>query len=72
MQLSATEEAFVNAFRRLPAATAEELAGLVRRIAALAPNTAIDWSDSWSDADLEAYSVASLPSVDADDSEELL
>jgi len=57
MQLSANEEVLVDAFRRLPPATADELVALVQRLAALTPNTAIDWSDSWSDADLEEYAV---------------
>jgi len=65
MQLSASEEVLVDAFRRLPPATAEELAALVRRLAALAPNTAIDWSDSWSDADLQEFTAASVRSVEA-------
>jgi len=70
MQLSANEEVLVDAFRRLPPATADELVALVQRLAALTPNTAIDWSDSWSDADLEEYAAASLRSVEAGEQEE--
>ena len=70
MQLSANEEVLVDAFRRLPPATADELVALVQRLAALTPNTAIDWSDSWSDADLEEYAAASLGSVEAGEQEE--
>lgn len=72
MQLSASEEAFVNALRRLPSEVAERLSSLVLRLASVAPRAAIDWSDWWSDADLEAYTVASLRSVDADCPEGLL
>jgi uncharacterized protein YPO0396 len=70
MQLSANEEVLVDAFRRLPPATADELAALVRRLASIAPNAAIDWSDSWSEADLEEYTAASLRSVEAGEQEE--
>jgi hypothetical protein len=70
MQLSASEEVLLDAFRRLPPAAAEELAALVRRLAALAPNTAIDWSDSWSDSDLQEFTAASTRSVEAAESED--
>jgi hypothetical protein len=65
MQLSASEEVLVDAFRRLPPAAAEEFAALVGRLAALAPNTAIDWSDAWSDSDLQEFTAASVRSVQA-------
>lgn len=70
MQLSASEEVLVDAFRRLPPAAAEELAALVRRLAALAPNTSIDWSDSWSDSDLQEFTAASARSSEAAESED--
>jgi hypothetical protein len=70
MQLSASEEGLVDAFRRLPPAAAAELAALVRRLAALAPNTAIEWSDSWTDSDLQAFTDASVRSVDAAETED--
>ena len=57
----------MNALRQLPPEVAERLSSLVLRLAAVTPRTAIDWSDSWSDAVLERYTVASLRSVDADD-----
>jgi hypothetical protein len=49
MQLSANEEVLVDAFRK---------------VAALAPNTVIDWSDSWSDPDLQEFTAASVRSVE--------
>ena len=70
MQLTANEEVLVEAFRRLPPATADQLAALVRRLAARAPNTATDWSDSWSDSDLQEFSAASLRSVETADTED--
>lgn len=70
MQLSASEEGLVDAFRRLPPAAVAELAALVRRLAALAPNTAIDWSDSWTDSDLQEFTAASVRSVEAEETKE--
>jgi len=69
MQLSASEEVLVDAFRQLPPAAAEELGALVRRLAAIAPKTAIDWSESWSDADFEEYTAASLRSIETEEPE---
>lgn len=70
MELSAREEALVEAFRRLPPATAAELAALARRLADRAPNTAIGWSDSWSDSDLQEFTAASLRRLEAEEQEE--
>lgn len=70
MRLSASEEVLVDAFRRLPPAVAVELTELVRRLAALAPNTSIDWSDSWSDSDLQEFTAASARSSEAAESED--
>ena len=58
MQVSAREEVLLEAFRRLPPDAAAELSALTQRLAALAPDTTIDWSDSWSDADLQEFTVA--------------
>ena len=69
MQLSANEEDLVDAFRRLPPAAAAQLVALARRLAALAPNTAIDWSDSWSDSDFQEFTAASMDSVEAAETE---
>ena len=52
MELSEREASLVDAFRRLPPDTAAELSALAQRLAELAPNHRIDWSDSWSDEDL--------------------
>jgi hypothetical protein len=41
-----------------------------RRLAGLAPNTAIDWSDSWSDSDLQEFNTASARSVEAAEPED--
>ena len=70
MQLSVSEEVLLDAFRRLPPAAAAELAALVRRLTALAPNTAINWSDSWSDSDLQDLTAASMRSVAAAETED--
>ena len=47
MQLNPQEVSLVEAFRRLPPDTAAELSALAERLAALAPDPKIDWSDSW-------------------------
>jgi hypothetical protein len=60
MTLDAREEALLAAFRCLPLEAAAELSALAQRLAALAPRTMIDWSDSWSDADLQEFTAASL------------
>ena len=64
MQLSEREVSLVGAFRRLPSEAAMELSALAERLAALAPNGRIDWSDSWSDEDLRDFSAASLRRLD--------
>jgi hypothetical protein len=70
MPVSAKEEVLLDAFRRLPPDAAEELSALAQRLAALAPDTTVDWSDSWSDADLQEFTAASLRRLDAEEEEE--
>jgi hypothetical protein len=70
MQLSPGEHALVEAFRRLPPAAAGELSALAERLAALGPDAAIDWSDAWSDADLEQFTAASLRRIEAEEQAE--
>jgi hypothetical protein len=55
MQLDANDEAFADA---------------VRQAAALAPNAAIDWSDSWSDRDIQEFTAAAARSVKAEVAED--
>ncbi len=71
MQLNPREETLVESFRRLPPDTAAELSALAERLAALAPHRRIDWSDSWSDDDLQEFRAASLRRLEAEESEEL-
>jgi hypothetical protein len=71
LTLNARETSLLQAFRRLPPDAAAELAALAERLAALRPNTKIDWSDSWSDEDLKEFTAASLRRLEAEDSEEL-
>jgi len=66
MDLSAKEEVLVQAFRRLPPAAAEELSALVERLASIASDSVVDWSDSWSKEDLEDFTSASIHQIDAD------
>jgi hypothetical protein len=70
MQLNQREASLVEAFRRLPPDAATELASLAERLAELAPNRRIEWSDSWSDEDLAEFRAASLRRLDAEESED--
>jgi hypothetical protein len=65
MELSAQETTLLDGFRRLPPDAANELAALVQRLAALSPNTRIDWSDSWSEEDLRDFTAHSLKRFEA-------
>jgi hypothetical protein len=67
MQLSTQETTLVDAFRRLPVETAQEISALVRRLAALPDNVRLDWSDSWSEEDLRDFTAHSLKRVEADE-----
>jgi hypothetical protein len=68
--LNARETSLVEALRRLPPDAAAELTALAERLAALHPNTKIDWSESWSDEDLREFTVASVTRLDAEEPEE--
>ena len=70
MQLDAREVSLVAAFRRLPPDAAAELSALTERLAAIAPNNRIDWSDSWSDEDLKEFRSASLKRLETEEPEE--
>lgn len=70
MHLSEREASLVDAFRRLPPDAARELSALAERLAELARNGRIDWSDSWSDEDLTEFRAASLRRLDAEESED--
>ena len=71
MTINAREEVLLEAFRRLPPNAASELSALTMRLAALAPGAAIDWSDSWSEADLQEFTAASLSRLHAEEEDEL-
>jgi hypothetical protein len=70
LRLNAREASLLEAFRRLPPDAAAELTSLAERLAALRPNTKIDWSDSWSDEDLKEFTAASVKRLEAEESEE--
>jgi hypothetical protein len=67
MELSAQETTLLDSFRRLPPDAANELAALVQRLAALSPNSRIDWSDSWSEEDLRDFTAHSLKRFEAEE-----
>lgn len=60
----------MHAFRRLPPETATQLSALAGRLAELAANRKIDWSDAWPDEDLNEFRAASLLRHDAEESKE--
>jgi hypothetical protein len=68
MQLNERELSLVDAFRRLAPETATELSALAERLAGLTPNRRIDWSDSWTEEDLNEFRAASLRRLDAEES----
>jgi hypothetical protein len=70
MQLDPREESLVEVFRRLPPETAAELSALAERLATLSLHGRIDWSDSWTDEDLQDFRATSLRRLEAEESEE--
>jgi hypothetical protein len=70
MQLNPREASLVEVFRRLPPDTAAELSALAERLATLSPHHRIDWSDSWTDEDLQDFRAASLRRLETEESEE--
>ena len=69
--LNPQEASLLNAFRRLPPEAAVELSQLIERLASIAPDRKIDWSDSWSDEDLTEFRAASLRRFEASESEDI-
>jgi hypothetical protein len=70
MQLDPREASLVEVFRRLPPHTAAELSALAERLATLSAHGEIDWSDSWTDEDLQSFRAASLARLEAEESED--
>jgi hypothetical protein len=70
MQLNPREASLVEVFRRLPPDTAAELSALAERLATLSPHHRIDWSDSWTDEDLQDFRAASLRRLETEEPEE--
>ena len=68
--LNSQEATLLTAFRRLPPDAAGELSRLVERLAALAPERKIDWSDSWFDEDLREFRAASVRRLEESELEE--
>jgi hypothetical protein len=67
MQLTANETTLLEAFRPLPANAADELSSLVQRLAAGSPETQIDWSDAWSEEDLNDFRAQSIEGLETDE-----
>ena len=62
-------EECLDAFRNLPPEAVVELSRLMERLADLSPGRRIDWSDDWSDRDLEEFRAASIRRLDAQDTD---
>jgi hypothetical protein len=54
----------------LPPDTAAELSALAERLATHSRHHRIDWSDSWTDEDLQDFRAASLRRLETEESEE--
>ncbi|MEK7404515.1 MAG: hypothetical protein AAB225_05360 [Acidobacteriota bacterium] len=70
MELTQQEAVLLEAVRRLPVDTVDEVIALTQRLASLALETQIDWSDSWSEADLRDYRARSLERLDQGEMDE--
>jgi hypothetical protein len=70
MQLDPREASLVEVFRRLPPDTVAELSALAERLASISPHRRIDWSDSWTDEDLQDFRTASLRRLEVEEPEE--
>jgi hypothetical protein len=70
MQLDPQEASLVEVFRRLPPNAAAELSALAERLATLSSHGTIDWSDSWTEEDLQDFRAASVARLEAEESEE--
>jgi hypothetical protein len=70
MHLDPREASPVEIFRRLTPDTAAELSALAERLAAISPQRKVDWSDSWTDEDLQDFRAASLRRLEAEEAEE--
>lgn len=46
---------------------AEKLSAMIERLASLARDTKIDWSDAWSDTDLQDFTAAAARRADLDE-----
>ena len=69
--LNSQEASLFNAFRSLPPEAAIELSRQIERLAELAPDRKIDWSDSWSDEDISEFRAASVRRLEKSESEEM-
>jgi len=58
--LSAKEELLVQTIRSLPERTTEQMLEWASRLAELAAGKPVEWSDSWTDEDIQDASRASL------------
>ncbi|HEV8146213.1 MAG TPA: hypothetical protein VGP79_07530 [Bryobacteraceae bacterium] len=70
MQPTLDEQELLEAFRKLPPAAAKEVSALTKRLAELGAAATINWSDEWSDEDLEAFTADSARRIDEHEMED--
>jgi len=68
MQVSLQEESLLRAYRQLSPAAAEQVSALITRLATMNQN--VDWSDEWSDSDLQEFTSSSLRRLEIEHSED--
>ncbi len=64
MVLTAKEESLVKSLRNLPPEAADQVIVWTRKLAELAQGQPVEWSDSWTDADLRDAQAASIRNFD--------
>lgn len=67
MVLSHQEESLISIIRALPSEEAAKVLHWARQLADLAQGREIDWSDAWSDEDLEDARAAALRRFDPEE-----
>lgn len=70
MVLSPSEESFIQAVRALPPEEADKILTWARHLADLGSNQSVQWSDSWSDEDLNDATVAAWERFNQQEREE--
>ena len=68
MQVSNQEETLLRAYSQLSPVAAEQISALITRLAT--SHQKVDWSDEWSDSDLQEFTASSLCRLETEHSED--